>query len=123
MSTSGLPSGVSASLGQTTIDVPPGIGNFRDVPLNLAVAKGTAAGSYPFTVTATSTSDPSVTSTTNGTLVVTAGGVQVTLNPRFGRARQQLPGDGDQHRDRRGYLQPRPGRTRPPWFPAWGRTR
>ena len=34
---------------------------------------------------ATSTSDPTVTSTTSGTLVVTAGGVQVTLNPGSAR--------------------------------------
>ena len=47
LTTSGLPSGVSASLGETTIDVPPGTGNFRDVPLDLAVAKGTAPAVIP----------------------------------------------------------------------------
>ena len=50
--------GVTASFGETTIDVPPGVSNFRDVPLTLTVREGTAPGSYPFTVTATSTSDP-----------------------------------------------------------------
>jgi hypothetical protein len=54
------------------------------VPLILTVAQGTAPGSYPFTVTATSTSDPAVCGTTNGTLAVKAGGVKVTLNPPSG---------------------------------------
>ena len=52
-----MPSGVTASFGETTIDVPPGVSNFRDVPLNLAALKATTPGSYPFTVTATSTGD------------------------------------------------------------------
>ena len=85
LAVSGLPQGVTANLGQATIDVPPGVSNFRDVPLTLSVSKGTTPGSYPFTVTATSTSDSTVTSTTKGTLTVTAGGVQVTLNPPSGR--------------------------------------
>jgi hypothetical protein len=79
-----LPQGVTANLGQMSIDVPPGASNFRDVPLNLSVAKGTTPGSYPFTVTATSSGDSTVTSTANGTLTVTVGGVQVTLNPPSG---------------------------------------
>ncbi len=87
----GLPSDVTASFGETTIDIPPGASDFRDMSLSLSVAKGTTPGSYPFTVTATSTSDSSVTSTTNGTLTVTAGGVQVTLNPSSG-----APGSGFQ---------------------------
>ena len=58
LAATGLPAGVTASFGETTIDVPPGASNFRDVPLSLTVAQGTAPGSYPFTVTATSTTDP-----------------------------------------------------------------
>ncbi len=84
LSTTGLPSGVTATFGETSIDVPPGVSNFRDVPLTVAVPKGTTPGRYPFTVTATSTTDPTVTSTADGTLTVTAGGVQVTLNPGSG---------------------------------------
>lgn len=77
----GLPTGVTASFGETTIDVPPGASNFRDVAMSLAVAQGTAPATYPFTITAASTSDTTVSGTTGGTLTVTAGGVQVTLNP------------------------------------------
>ncbi len=91
LSTSGLPSGVTATPGQKTVDVPPGASNVRDVPLTLTVAPGTTPGSYPFTVTATLTTAPSVTSTTSGTLTVTAGGVRVTLNPSSG-----APGSGFQ---------------------------
>ena len=35
LATLGLPSGITASFGQTTIDVPPGVSNFRDVSLTL----------------------------------------------------------------------------------------
>ena len=84
VSTAGLPSGVTAAFGENTIEVSPGVSNFRDVPLSLSVEQGTTPGSYPFTVTATSTTDSTVSSTTSGTLTVTAGGVQVTLNPGSG---------------------------------------
>src|SRR5262249_9414379 len=56
LAVTGLPSGVTASFGQAAIDVPPGVSNFRDDRLTLAIAAGTAPGTYPFTVTATSTS-------------------------------------------------------------------
>jgi len=84
LTATGLPPSVAATFGQTTIDVPPGASNFRDVTLTLTANQGTTPGGYPFTVSAASTSDPSVTNTTNGTLTVTAGGVQVTLNPLSG---------------------------------------
>ena len=91
LAAAGLPPGVSASFGQTTIDVPPGVSNFRDDSLTLNVAAGIAPGTYPFTVTATSTNDSSASTMTSGTLVVVAGGVQVTLNPPSG-----APGSGFQ---------------------------
>jgi len=84
LAATGLPSGVTASFGQTTIDVPPGASNFRDVALTLTTQTGTAPASYPFRVTAASTTNPSIMSTANGTLTVTAGGVQVKLNPSSG---------------------------------------
>ena len=52
----GLPAGVAAAFAQDTVDVPPGLSNFRDVLLILTPSPGTPAGSVPFTVTATSTS-------------------------------------------------------------------
>ncbi len=81
LSTAGLPSGVTATFGQTTIDVPPGASNFRDVTLTLTSAAGTSPGSIPFQVTATSATDSSISNTTSGTLDVLAGGVSVSLSP------------------------------------------
>ncbi len=81
LAVSGLPTGVAWSLGQTTLDVPPGTTNFRDISLLITPQNGTAAGQFPFTVTATSTSNPTVRATTSGLITVVAGGVMVTLNP------------------------------------------
>src|SRR5262249_49359282 len=64
-----LPSGVSGVFDQTTIQVPPGLSNFRQVNLHLTPAPGTSAGSPPFTVTATSTTSPSVHGMATGTLM------------------------------------------------------
>src|SRR5205823_5716703 len=61
---------------QSSITVPPGADNFREVRFTLTPAVGTPAGSAPFTVSAVSTSS---TSETDGTLVVEAAGVRVTL--------------------------------------------
>ena len=43
----GLPSDVTASFGETTIDVPPGVSNFRDVTLTLTPQAGTAPPAIP----------------------------------------------------------------------------
>jgi hypothetical protein len=59
----GLPAGVTASFSQTSAQVPPGVSIFRDVALSLAVSRGTAPGRYPFSVTVSSTGDPSVSAT------------------------------------------------------------
>ncbi|HQU41768.1 MAG TPA: cadherin-like domain-containing protein, partial [Pirellulales bacterium] len=81
--TDSLPAGVTGTFSQTTIDVPPGVSNFRDVTLTLTPQVGTTAGNDAFSVTATSTSTlhPAVTSTADGTLTVVAGGVSVALTP------------------------------------------
>ena len=73
-----------ATLNQTTIGVSQGTSNFKTVYLVLTPQVGTPSGTYPFSVTATSTSEPSVSSTTSGVVTVTAAGVQVTLNPGSG---------------------------------------
>ena len=84
LTAAGLPSGVTASFGQTSIDVPPGASNFRDVTLTLTAAPKTGVGSHAFTVTVGSTTSSATTSTAAGTLVVVAGGVEVSLNPASG---------------------------------------
>ena len=51
-----LPNGVTGTLGQTSVEVPPGVSNFRYVTLTLTPQVGATAGSDSFTVTATSAS-------------------------------------------------------------------
>jgi hypothetical protein len=84
LSVTGLPAGIADSMSQATITVPPGQSNFRDIQLMLTPAAGTIPGAYPFTITAVSTTDPTVTATVRGTVTVLAGSVQVTLTPSSG---------------------------------------
>jgi uncharacterized membrane protein len=84
LSDAGLPAGVTALFSQTTIDVPPGVSNFRDVTLTLTPVPGTAAGADPFTVTATSTSLALIHGGASGTLNVVNNGVSVSLNANSG---------------------------------------
>ena len=84
LTAAGLPAGVAAAFSQTTIDVPPGVSNFRDVTLTLTPQIGTAAGDIPFTVTATLTAMPAIASTAAGTLTVLPGGVGVSITPTSG---------------------------------------
>ncbi len=82
-----LPAGVTAAFSQTTVTVPPGVSNFRDVTLTLTPQLGSATGSLPFTVTATSTTT-SASGNAKGTLVSVAFGVSVSLDKTTG-----VPGD------------------------------
>jgi large repetitive protein len=79
----GLPKGVSATFGETSVSVPPGVNNFRDVTLTLNVAASTPADLYSFSVAIAATDGMSST-TVNGTLNVVANGVSVALNPPSG---------------------------------------
>ena len=84
-----LPPGISGVFGENTVDVPPGASNFRDIPLRLTPKIGTAPGDETFTVTATSTTNPSATASVQGSLTVLPTGVSVTLSPSSG-----APGSG-----------------------------
>jgi uncharacterized membrane protein len=81
LATSGLPAGITAGFSQNSIDVPPGISNFRDVTLTLTAGSGTPPNAYSFQVQTTSTTDASITTSAAGTLTVVAQGVQVAINP------------------------------------------
>jgi len=72
---------VTAGLGQTTIQVPPGLSNFRQAPLTLTATQGTASGPINFTVKAVSNTNASVTGSAAGTLNVVNNGVKVGLSP------------------------------------------
>jgi uncharacterized repeat protein (TIGR01451 family) len=86
-----FPTGFTGRFSTTTITVPPGMSNFRDVQLTLTPAAGTAAGRDPFTITATSATQGSVTAPASGNVDVSGNGVGVTLNPPAG-----APGSGFQ---------------------------
>lgn len=81
LTVAGLPASVTATSAETAVDVPPGASNYRDVLLTLTPPIGMAAGSYNFTVTATSTTKSSITASASGTLDVLQSGVSVALNP------------------------------------------
>jgi uncharacterized membrane protein len=84
LSITGLPSGVTATFAQNTIDVPPGATNARTIVLTLSTPTGTASGTISFTLTATSQDDPTVTGSADGTLMVLSEGVRVALSPSSG---------------------------------------
>ncbi len=84
LATSGLPASIAASLGQTTVEVPPGVSNFRDVTLTLEPGQGTGAADYPFTISVGSTTNSTASDSATETLQVTSQGVVVSLNPPSG---------------------------------------
>ena len=71
----------TASLSQTAVQVPPGLSNFRQVPLTLTAATGAPAGPINFAVKAVSNTSASVASSATGTLNVVNNGVRVALSP------------------------------------------
>jgi uncharacterized membrane protein len=81
LSVSGLPNGVASTFGQSTVDIPPGVGNSRDIRLMLTPAIGSKLGVDLFQVTALSTTDAKNTSAVSGTLTVSGAGVVVAVNP------------------------------------------
>src|SRR5581483_1174841 len=79
--TANVPAGVTATFDQPSIQVQPGLSNFRQTILHLAVTKGTPAGAPTFTVIATSSTNSSIAGQTTGTLNISAHGVTLALNP------------------------------------------
>ena len=69
----GLPAGASCQFGLNPVPLLPG--SFGNAPLTVAVAAGTALGSYPFTIVA---SDGSVSSQVSATLGVSDFGLGIT---------------------------------------------
>ncbi|MEO8268485.1 MAG: dockerin type I domain-containing protein, partial [Aureliella sp.] len=84
LSAAGLPSGFQTTFALNSINVPPGASNFRDVLLTVIPPQGTAADDYAFTVTATSSSDASISGVAASTLSVLAIGVAVDVTPESG---------------------------------------
>ncbi len=81
-----LPAGINGAFSQDTVDVPPGLDNFRDVLLTLVPTRGTPTGAQTFTVTVVSTAQSSVKNQASATMTIVANGVAVTINPTSGGA-------------------------------------
>jgi Ca2+-binding RTX toxin-like protein len=79
LSASGLPAGFTATFEQNSVEVPPGAGNFRDVPLVIVPPQGATPGDYVFTVKADSTTETGVSDDAAGVVSVLASGVDVNL--------------------------------------------
>ncbi|MEW5800648.1 MAG: hypothetical protein AB1847_00955 [bacterium] len=80
-----FPAGFSYSFGQTTVEVPPGLDNYREVSLSLTPAADTGAGDYAFTVTASSiVQQQQVSDEASGIIAVLENGVNVTITPKSG---------------------------------------
>ncbi|MBX9622479.1 MAG: hypothetical protein K2X82_01560, partial [Gemmataceae bacterium] len=75
--TAALPAGVTGAFDRASVEVPPGVGNFREVVLVVTPAAGTRGGAYPVDVTAASAD---ATGTAAGSLAVTTAGVSVALD-------------------------------------------
>lgn len=80
----GLPSQFGISFQQTTVTVPPGVSNFRDVLVTITSPVGTVPGDYPFSLTAISTTDGTITDDVEATLDVLGLGVDIAFVPPSG---------------------------------------
>jgi len=82
--------GLNGTFGNTFVEVPPGVSNFRETTLELTPAVGVVSGSRPFTVTAVSTLDPDVNASADGTVNVIGQGVGAFFTPATGSPGSQL---------------------------------
>lgn len=79
--TAALPAGFNAAFEQTSVVVPPGVSNFREISVQATPPLGTSATSYPVTFTATSATLPAIVGSSAGNVNVVNAGVDVSLNP------------------------------------------
>lgn len=84
LSAAGFPPGFDVDFQQTSIIVPPGVSNFRDVVLTVTPPLGTVVDDYPFAVIATSTTDETIGDEVEGSLSVVGLGVDVVFVPPTG---------------------------------------
>jgi uncharacterized membrane protein len=75
------PAGVTATFPQSSLQVPPGLSNFRQTLVQVTAAQGTTVGPQNFTITATSQTNTQIQGQATGTLNVVAMGVALSLSP------------------------------------------
>ncbi len=78
------PAGFAITATPSSIEVPVGIGNFRDVQLAIVPPPGTAVGDVAISARATSAGDATVFAMAPGTVSVAGVGVGVSLSPSSG---------------------------------------
>ena len=83
-----LPAELMGQFDQDNVQVPPGVGNYRDVGLTLTSGLGTSAADYPFTVQASFAATGDIGSSAQGLLTVVNAGVSLAFDQAFG-----APGD------------------------------
>lgn len=79
-----FPPGFTGVFGQPSVEVPPGLTNFREVSFTMTVPFGAPPGNPPIFVTATSSTDSSVQGTDTATLTIVPLGVGVSITPEVG---------------------------------------
>ena len=80
----GLPASFVVAFDSGIFTVPPGASNFREFPFTIVPPIGTTAANYPFTVTAASITDVSITGDDDGSLTVLSLGVAVNITQTSG---------------------------------------
>lgn len=76
-----LPPGFTMSFEKTSVVIPPGASNFREITVQVTPPVGTIAAVYPFTVQATSAALPAISGSANANLSVVTAGVDASLSP------------------------------------------
>lgn len=76
-----VPVRFSAQFSAASVEVLPGLDNYREVRLTVTPSPGTAAGDVPFMVTAISTTDAAIQHQATGTVSVVDRGVALILSP------------------------------------------
>ncbi|MER2527305.1 MAG: IPTL-CTERM sorting domain-containing protein [Candidatus Competibacter denitrificans] len=79
-----LPPGIDGHFDQTSIEIPPGLDNYRDVLLTVTPARGATPGTKDLTVVAVSATQVSVRDEVTVPFTVVAQGVAVTVSPDSG---------------------------------------
>ncbi|MGH3863842.1 PKD domain-containing protein, partial [Actinokineospora sp.] len=78
------PPGFTTTATLTSVEVPVGIGNFRDIQLAVVPPPGTPVGNAGISARATSTADATISAEAPGTVSIVAVGVAVSLSPPAG---------------------------------------
>ncbi len=84
LSTTGLPSGFVAAIGEDAPEISPGVDNYRETTLSISVPMDADPGDFPFTLTAASKTNSTVVGTAAGSLKVLPYGVDVSITPSSG---------------------------------------